>query len=125
MPARRRRCSSICTEVLNLSEHEAYLRIGVARAARSTRYFSRCSSDGRLHLSGIARLLPLLTEDQPRDTSGAGGASIETEIEELVAELSPKPDVPATIRKLPAGERNTDPSRSSSVRTESDRSSEI
>jgi len=57
--------------------------------------------EGRLHLSAIAKLAPYLTEAN-RDTllARAAGKS-KRQIEELVAELSPKPDVPATIRKLP------------------------
>ena len=50
------------TEVLNLSEHEAYLRIKVARAARKHPILLEMLGDGRLFLSGIARLAPLLTE---------------------------------------------------------------
>jgi len=53
-----------CTEVLHLSEHEAYERITAARASRK---------------------YPMLLGN----------------IEELLVELSPKPDVPAVIRKLP------------------------
>ncbi len=50
------------TEVLNLSEHEAYLRITVARAARMHPILLEMLADGSLHLSGIAKLVPLLTE---------------------------------------------------------------
>ena len=67
------------TEVLNLSEHEAYLRITVARASRNHPILLKMRADGRLHLSGIAKLSPLLTETKPRNTSGPRGSSIETE----------------------------------------------
>ncbi len=49
-----------CTEVLNLSEHEAYLRITVARASRQHPILLEMLADGRLHLSGIAKLAPHL-----------------------------------------------------------------
>src|SRR5262249_56796214 len=50
-----------CTEVLHLSEAEAYLRITVARAAREHPVLLDRLRDGRLHLSGIAKLVPHLT----------------------------------------------------------------
>ena len=40
-----------CTERLNLSEHEAYLRIGVARAARRHPMLLDILAEGRLPLS--------------------------------------------------------------------------
>jgi hypothetical protein len=50
-----------CTEVLHLSEHEAYLRITVARASREHPALLGMLRDGRLHLSGICKLAPHLT----------------------------------------------------------------
>ncbi len=51
-----------CTEILNLSEHEAYLRITVARASRKHPMLLEMLADGRLHLSGITKLAPHLAE---------------------------------------------------------------
>src|SRR5688500_5593329 len=54
----REACDSMfvyCTEVLHLSEHEAYLRIAAARAAREHPMLLAMLGDGRLHLSGMAR----------------------------------------------------------------------
>ena len=45
-----------CTEMLHLSEAETYLRLGVARAARKHPAILPMLQDGRLHLSGIAKL---------------------------------------------------------------------
>jgi hypothetical protein len=90
-----------CTERLNLSEHEAYLRIGVARAARRHPVLLKVLADGRLPLSAIARLAPQLTEDNCDAVLARAFGKSKREIEELVAELSPKPDVPTTVRKLP------------------------
>src|SRR3990172_5173505 len=50
------------TEVLHLSEHEAYLRIAAARAARKYPMLMVMLGDGRLHLSGIGKLAPHLTD---------------------------------------------------------------
>ena len=44
-----------CTEVLHLSEAEAYLRIAAARASREHPLLLTMLADGRLHLSGIAQ----------------------------------------------------------------------
>ena len=50
-----------CTDVLHLSEPEAALRIRVARASRRHPAVLTMLRDGRIHLSGIALLAPLLT----------------------------------------------------------------
>ena len=95
------------TEVLHLSEHEAYLRITVARAARKHPILLEMLADGRLHLSGIAKLVPLLTEGNRETLLARAAHQSKRKIEELVAELSPKPDVPAMLRKLPERQKNT------------------
>ena len=91
-----------CTDVLHLSEHEAYLRIGAARASRKHPVLLEMLAEGRLHLSAIARLGPHLTEANRGSVLARAVGKPMKEIEELIAELAPKPDVPATIRKLPA-----------------------
>jgi 5-methylcytosine-specific restriction endonuclease McrA len=67
--------------------------------------------DGRLHLSGIAKLAPLLTEDNRETLLNRAANKSKRQIEELVAELSPKPDVPTTIRKLPERRGKTKPTQ--------------
>jgi hypothetical protein len=59
-------------------------------------------ADGRLHLSGVALLTQHLTEENCDDALARAANRTKRQIEELVAKLSPKPDVPATIRKLPS-----------------------
>src|SRR5215468_6032801 len=90
-----------CTDVLHLSEAEAYLRITVARAAREHPVVLTMLADGRLHLSSIVKLAPHLTpESRDRLLERATHRS-KRQIEELIAELAPRPDVPTTVRKLP------------------------
>ena len=58
--------------------------------------------DGRLHLSGIAKLAPVLTEANCDELLARAKHKTKRKIEELVAEVAPKPDVPSTMRRLPA-----------------------
>jgi hypothetical protein len=90
-----------CTEVLRLSEHEAYLRITVARAAREHPILLTMLAEGRLHLSGIAKLVPQLTPANRDVLLERAAFRSKREIEILVAELAPRPDAPALVRKLP------------------------
>jgi hypothetical protein len=92
---------SFATERLHLSEHEAYLRIEVARASRKHPVLLDMLADGRLHLSGIALLHRHLTEENRETVLEQATHKTKREIEELIAELSPKPDVPPTVRKRP------------------------
>jgi hypothetical protein len=90
-----------CTERLHLSEAEAYLRIAAARASREHPVLLEMLRDGRMHLSGIARLAPHLTPDNREALLERATHRSKREIEELVAELAPRPDAPTTVRKLP------------------------
>jgi hypothetical protein len=94
-----------CTEVLHLSEHEAYLRITVARASREHPMLLELLAQGRLHLSGIGKLVPHLTPENREELLERAAHRTKRQIEELVAELNPKPDVPARARKLPSPRR--------------------
>jgi 5-methylcytosine-specific restriction endonuclease McrA len=58
-------------------------------------------ADGRLHLTAIAKLAPHLTLENREDILKRAAHRSKREIEELVAELSPRPDAPAVMRKLP------------------------
>jgi hypothetical protein len=90
-----------CTSVLHLSEAEAWLRITAARATREHPMLLSMLRDGRLHLSGIRRLAPHLTRENRAELLKRATHRSRREIEELVAELAPRPDVPPRIRKLP------------------------
>jgi hypothetical protein len=90
------------TEVLHLSEAEAYLRIAAARASRKYPMLLAMLSDGRIHLSGIGKLAPYLTDANCDAVLARATHKSKREIEELVAELAPKPDVPPSVRKVPS-----------------------
>jgi hypothetical protein len=90
-----------CTEALHFSEAEAYLRITAARAAREHPLLLEMLRDGRLHLSGIAKLAPHLTAENRESLLTRAAHRSKRQIEELIASLAPRPDVPAVVRKLP------------------------
>lgn len=92
-----------CLERLHLSEAEACLRIAAARASREHPILLAMLADGRLHLSAIAKLAPHLTPGNREDLLRRATHKTRREIDELVAELAPRPDVQDSIRKLPAG----------------------
>jgi hypothetical protein len=99
-----RACSSMFTyavEVLHLSEHEAYERITAARASRKYPQLLEMLADGRLHLSGLGKLAPHLTDQNCLELLDRAAHKTKRQIEELVAEISPRPDAPALIRKVP------------------------
>ena len=92
---------SYCTTILNLSEGEAQLRINVAKAAREHPVLLEMLADGRLHLRGIGKLAPVLTSENRDALLARAVHKTKRQIEEIVAELAPRPDVPSMIRKLP------------------------
>jgi len=94
-----------CTEVLHLSEAEAYLRIAAARASREHPLLLTMLADGRLHLTAIAKLAPHLTVENREALLKRAAHRSRRQIEELVAELSPRPDAPAVMRKLTVDRR--------------------
>ncbi len=79
----------------------------MARASRTHPVLLVMLEDGRLHLNGIAKIAPLLTEANRESLLARAVHKSKREIEELVAELSPKPDVPTTMRKLPVHRAKT------------------
>jgi hypothetical protein len=94
-----------CTQALHLSEAVAYRRIAVARAARKCPVLLAMLREGRLHLTAAALLAPLLTDSNCESILARASHRSKREMEELVAQLSPRPDVAAAIRKLPDASR--------------------
>ena len=91
-----------CRDALGLSEHEAYNRIEVARAARRFPGILELLAQGAVHLTSVRLLAPHLTaENHTRVLESARGRT-KAEVEEIVARLAPRPDVPVSIRKAPA-----------------------
>jgi hypothetical protein len=63
--------------------------------------------DGRLHASGIGKLVPHLTDANADELLARATHKTKRQIEEFVAAIVPKPDVPATVRKVPVRHATT------------------
>jgi hypothetical protein len=90
-----------CRESLGLSEHEAYNRIEVARAARRFPVILELLASGTVNLTAVRLLGPHLTPDNHRSVLESARGKKRTEVEEIVARLAPFPEVPSFVRKLP------------------------
>jgi hypothetical protein len=91
-----------CTRALHMSEHAAYARIEAARLARRFPTIFERLSDGRLSLTAVGLLAPHLTSENGERLLDAATHLSKREVEHLIAPLYPQPDIPATIRQLPA-----------------------
>jgi hypothetical protein len=91
-----------CRDVLGLSEGEAYNRIEVARAARRFPIILEMLAAGAVNLTAARLLAPHLTAANHREVLDSARGKKKREIEEIVAALSPRPDVAPSVRKLPA-----------------------
>jgi hypothetical protein len=90
-----------CRSALGMSEAEAYLRMRAADVGRRFPLVLERFGSGGVHLSAIKLLAPHLTQDNHAQLLDRVRGMTKREIEVLVAELAPKPDVPARMRKLP------------------------
>jgi hypothetical protein len=91
-----------CRDALGLSEGEAYNRIEVARAARRFPVILEMLAAGAVNLTAVRLLAPHLTAANHGEMLEAARGKKKAEIEEIVARLAPRPDVTASVRKLPA-----------------------
>lgn len=91
-----------CTRALRMSEHAAYARIEAARAARRFPTILDRLADGRLSLTTVGLLVPHLTEENGEVLLNSAQHQSKRDVERLIAALHPQPDIPATIRALPA-----------------------
>jgi 5-methylcytosine-specific restriction endonuclease McrA len=101
---REHACSSMfsyCTTRLGLSEGATYKRIQVARIGRRFPMVIEMISDGRLHLSAVKSVAPLLTRENHAVVLAQASGQSSREVDALVARLQSKPDVPELVRRLP------------------------
>jgi 5-methylcytosine-specific restriction endonuclease McrA len=86
-----------CVGELRLSEDAAMKRLQAARLARGFPVIFGMVADGRLHLSAVCLLSHWLTHDNAKDLLAAATHRTKAEIEKLIAERFPRPDVPARV----------------------------
>jgi hypothetical protein len=79
-----------CIGVLGLSEDAAKKRIQVARVGRSCPELLEALVAGRVHLSGLRLLAPHITPENAEELLAAATGRTWDEIEQLVAERSPR-----------------------------------
>jgi hypothetical protein len=91
-----------CRDALGLSDGEAYNRIEVARAARRFPVILEMLAAGAVNLTAVRLLAPHLTPANHRDVLASARGKTKPEIEKIVVRLSPRPDVPPSVRRLPA-----------------------
>jgi 5-methylcytosine-specific restriction endonuclease McrA len=90
-----------CVKELHMSEDAAYKRIRAGRAARQFPAILPALADGRLNLSAVVLLAPHLKPDNAGELLAASAHKTNAEIELLLAERFPRPDVPTFLQPLP------------------------
>jgi hypothetical protein len=92
---------SYCADRLRLSEHATYNRIEAARASRTFPVLLDLLATGALNLSTLRLLVPHLTPENHESVLAEASGRSKRDVEALVARLAPRPDLPASVRKLP------------------------
>jgi hypothetical protein len=89
-----------CVGELGLCEQAAFKRIRAARAARQYPAIFPAIAEGRLHLSAVVRLAGHLTPDNAGGLLAAAAHKNLAELEKLLAERFPQPDVATRLEAL-------------------------
>jgi hypothetical protein len=96
---------SYCTGVLRLAEYSASNRIEAARACRRFPLVLERLLEGAVNLGTLRLLAPHLEQDNHAPLLEAARGRSRRQVEAMVASLSPVPDIPASVQKLPPPER--------------------
>jgi hypothetical protein len=100
-----------CTQALRLSEDAACNRIEAARACRRFPLILELMVSGSLSLTSVRVLGRHFTAENHESVLAKARHRTRREIEALVAELAPRPDVPSAVRKLPSPSKAPPPLR--------------
>jgi len=100
LPAGYNSMFAYCVGELRLSEDAAYKRIQVASAARRCPSVLVALSEGRVHLSGLNLLAAHLNAENVEELLSVATHKSKRDIERVVAERFPKPDLPALVRPI-------------------------
>lgn len=93
---------AFCTRALQMSEQAAYGRITAARATRRFPMILTRLAEGAISLTTVGLLAPHLTDDNHEAILDAARHQSKRDVERLVAAMLPQPDIPSSIRMLPA-----------------------
>jgi hypothetical protein len=106
LPAGYASMFAYCVGELRLSEDAAAKRIQAARLARRYPAIFPALADGRLHLAAVCLLAPHLTTDNAQELIEAAMGRTKAQVELLIAERFPMPDLVASIEPIaPSGPR--------------------
>ncbi len=101
---RAQACSSLfvfCVERLHMSESAAGKRITAARVARRFPVVLKLMARGEVHLTAVNMLAAHLTEENHADVLARARHMSKRQVEKLVAEIAPRPDVRSQVVTLP------------------------
>lgn len=90
-----------CTQQLNLTEHAAYARIEAARVSRRYPMVLDMLETGDLSLTSLTLLGRHLTDGNVHGLLAAAKHARKSDVERLVARLSPQGASPPLVRRLP------------------------
>ena len=100
VPAAYDSMHAYCVRELHMSEDMAFKRIQAARAARRFPAIFPAVAAGRLHLTAVVLLAPRLTADTADELLAAATHKTKAEIELLIAERFPRPDLPTVVQAI-------------------------
>ena len=100
LPAAYPSMHACCVGELRFSEDAAFKRMRAARKAHEFPTILEAVADGRLHLAAVVLPAPHLNAATADDLLVAAAHRTRTEIERLLAERFPRPDVPTPIETV-------------------------
>src|SRR5438046_4676875 len=102
LPAAYPSMFAYCVGELRLSEDATLKRLRDARAAQEFPAIYVAIADGRLHLSGAVLLAPRLNRDNAAELLAAAAHKSKAQVEQLMAECFPQPDLATVVRAIPS-----------------------
>ncbi|MFI5370513.1 MAG: HNH endonuclease [Candidatus Eisenbacteria bacterium] len=102
LPAAYPSMYAYCVGELRLSEDAAAKRIQAARVGRRFPAIFTALAEGRLHLAAVCLLAPNLAPENARELIESATHKTKAEIELLLAQRFPQPDLVASVEPIPA-----------------------
>src|SRR5690349_20562213 len=96
-------CSSMvgwCVGVLGMAEQVAFKRIRAARVARRFPVVLEAVAGGRLNLSAVVLIAPVLSEENAAEVVAEVSGMSQAEIAVVLARRSPRPDAPTRCERV-------------------------